>query len=72
MESEDECDGLYMLQNKKICASKFMCSDTYYLSMYTFDDGNVRLCLTDEECVSRKAFMLYSFAWNCHICMTGV
>ena len=71
MKSEDGCNGLYMLQEKKVCADEIMCSDTDYLSMYPFDDGNTKLCLTSEECLSRKAFVRYSFITSTHECLIG-
>ena len=39
--------------------------------MYSFDDGNTKLCLTSDECVSRKAFVRYDFINSDHTCLTG-
>ena len=54
-----------------MCADKDTCSKTDYLSMYPLDDSNTKLCLTSDECVSRKAFVFYSFTFDTHICLTG-
>lgn len=48
-----------------------MCSGTFYLSMYPFDDGSTKLCLTNDECVSKKGFVHYSFTYTIHECLTG-
>lgn len=39
--------------------------------MYPFDDGSTKLCLTAEECVSKKGFVHYSFTYTIHECLTG-
>ena len=72
MESEDGCDGLYMLEGKKVCADEIMCSSMDKLSLCIFDDGNTKLCLTAEDCVLKKAFVFYSFAYGSHKCVTKV
>ena len=71
VDSKDECKGLYMLQNKRVCANYKMCSYTDCLSMYVFNDGNTKLCLTSEECVSKKGFVLSFFTKDTHECFTA-
>lgn len=54
-----------------MCADMIMCFETRYLNRYFFDDGSTKLCLTSEECVLRKAFVMYSFDSTFHKCLTG-
>ena len=55
VDSREECKGLYVSEKNHTCSDRKMCS--YRLGGYAYQEGDLMLCITRDECIEKNRFM---------------